>query len=199
MPQKLNYPKHRKSPIRHNVKTHIRKGRSVHSFIRGRGVKPKTLTYKTKVSKIGESVKLKSDKFILHPEETIKIIAYINKKFGKELEALSTSQRYGGYFTRYERERDMNNYITFDVDFSEISSVFMKPQWHKHLRIRIKKYYPKTKASIIRGKVVRFTTTEVKNVKMRKLSAEKIGELDKTLNEMIDIYKKEINKMSSDT
>lgn len=45
----MKYPKRRKSPIRHRVKAHVREGRSVKSFERGKGVRQATLRKRMKV------------------------------------------------------------------------------------------------------------------------------------------------------
>jgi len=38
--RRIRYPAHRKSPYRHKVRSHIRKGRPVRSYMRGKGPKP---------------------------------------------------------------------------------------------------------------------------------------------------------------
>ena len=45
---KLSYPKHRKSPIKHSVKSHVREGGRVRAFQRGKGVKPAVRSFATK-------------------------------------------------------------------------------------------------------------------------------------------------------
>ena len=48
----VKYPKRRKSPIRHRVKAHVREGRSVKSFERGKGVRRQTLSRPRKVVRV---------------------------------------------------------------------------------------------------------------------------------------------------
>ena len=57
--QHIKYPRHRKSPIRHQVKGHTREGHRVRSFVRGKGSRQVKPTFTTKRS-LGKPGKAKS-------------------------------------------------------------------------------------------------------------------------------------------
>ena len=91
--RKINYPKNRKSPIRHRVREHKRLGRPVHSYMRGEGDKS-TISKRKKLAPYNLRDKTSSSKFestsfnvrVEYPDFSVEALNVIASNFVRALD-----------------------------------------------------------------------------------------------------------------